>query len=244
MKNRKSISQEEFEKIMQEHKKFINGEGGKQADLSNLDLRELKIKYVDFSKAILKNVDLSRMNLENSRFLESDMENADLELCNLVGAWFCKSNLKSANLSGSDLEASSFEKADLEGAKLSHSNLKDAELMGANFKNSSLLRANLIGADLTDANLCGADLRRTNTQDIVGKTVISTQINIFNGNYNISYWLDLDTWTMTWQQLDAEDLEDSLKFSAFKNDGEKKRYLRAIEFIKAEAEDIRKEMQN
>lgn len=96
----KNINREELNKILKEHELWLEGEGGKCADLSNTDLR-----FTDLKCANLKNANLRGVNLSNT----------DLSNINLSNA-----NLKYANLRFTDLSG-----ADLSGADLSDADLKD-----------------------------------------------------------------------------------------------------------------------
>ena len=113
------MKQEELQKILEAHKKWINSEDdGVRAYLRGANLRGAYL-----SGAYLRSADLRGANLRS----------ADLRGANLSGA-----NLSGANLSG----------ADLRGANLSGANLSGADLRGANLRGAYLRRADLRGANL------------------------------------------------------------------------------------------------
>lgn len=97
----RTISPEKLRNILESHKKWLAGEGGKRADLKLADLRNADLKL-----AYLRNADLSG----------ADLRYADLRYADLRGA----------NLSGADLSG-----ADLRGAKLRGAYLSGADLRGA-----------------------------------------------------------------------------------------------------------------
>ena len=91
----------DLNKILEDHKAWLEGLGGKRADLSNADLRE------------------------------ADLYRADLSGANLRGAKLHKADLCDASLSGADLREAELYEADLFNANLHDANLCDANLRGA-----------------------------------------------------------------------------------------------------------------
>ena len=82
----------DIKKILSEHSKWINGDGGERANLSGADLRGADLSGADLRGADLRGADLSR---------------ADLRWADLSGA-----NLRGADLSGADLsEAKNIDQA-------------------------------------------------------------------------------------------------------------------------------------
>ncbi|MFM2432296.1 MAG: hypothetical protein RLZZ511_3510 [Cyanobacteriota bacterium] len=107
-------------------------------DLSGMDLRNVRLKWVVLTQAKLFRVNLSgaclgRAELNHTNLQESDLTNADLSFANLCGADLTDANLKcanlrhailiDANLTGADLRGIQYEGADFTGAIL-----KDAQL--------------------------------------------------------------------------------------------------------------------
>ena len=122
------MTQEELNKILENHSRWLNDCGGTQADLHGANLR-----VADLSRANLRGASLCLANLIGANLYRADLCGADLSGANLFGA-----NLFGANLCG----------ADLSGANLSAANLFGADLLGAD----------LCGANLSGANLCAVDL--------------------------------------------------------------------------------------
>ena len=106
----------DIKKILSEHSKWINGDGGERADLSGADLSEANL-----SEANLRGANLRWANLS-----EADLSGADLSEANLRGA-----NLRGADLSRADLRWADLRGADLSGADLSEADLRGADLRGA-----------------------------------------------------------------------------------------------------------------
>lgn len=55
------MTREELQKVLAEHKKWVNGEDGKRADLRHTDL-----SATDLSLAVLRHADMSGANLDYS----------------------------------------------------------------------------------------------------------------------------------------------------------------------------------
>ena len=96
------MNKKELQKILDDHKLWLNDDGGEKANLSGADLR-----YADLSDA--------------------NLHDADLHDANLSGADLRYANLSDADLSGADLRG-----ADLHGANLRGADLRYADLHGAN----------------------------------------------------------------------------------------------------------------
>ena len=114
---------ENLERILDEHYKWLRGEGGEKAVLKDADLRDTDLSGVDLKGANLSGADLRDANLNG----------ANLEYVNLNGADLRDTNLRDANLSG----------ADLRDANLSGTDLRDANLNGVDLSGANLKRANL-----------------------------------------------------------------------------------------------------
>ena len=127
------ITKKELKTILEQHKLWLDsdGEKGKRADLTNVDLRR---------------ANLTRANLTGANLTDVYLTSAYLYRVDLIGANLTRANLTSANLYG---------------AHLSCANLTSADLRCANLTCADLSRANLTGADLTRANLIGANLTET-----------------------------------------------------------------------------------
>jgi hypothetical protein len=95
------MTKEELSKVLEDHKLWLSGFGGKKADLSRANLSRANLFRADLSGA-----DLSGANLSG----------ADLYGANLYGANLSGANLYGANLSGANLSRA---KANLSGANLS-----------------------------------------------------------------------------------------------------------------------------
>lgn len=119
--------QEELNKILELHRKWLNNElGGRKADLRranliNVDLRFSNLRYANLSDANLRGTDLSG----------TDLSFADLS----------DANLTSVNLSGADLSRADLRRVNLTFADLRGADLYDVDLGAANLRNANLIRA-------------------------------------------------------------------------------------------------------
>ena len=156
------MTAEKLAEILENHKKWLNGEGGERADLRYSNLSGSDLSYSNLSYSNLSGSDLSYSNLSYS-----DLSGSDLSYSNLIGSNLIGSNLIGSNLSGSDL---------------SYSNLSYSNLIGSNLIGSNLSYSNLSGSDLSQAkglldtvNFMEAHFERTDRGYIAYKT--------FGGNY-------------------------------------------------------------
>ena len=94
----------DIKKILSEHSKWINGDGGERADLRGADLR---------------GADLSGAELSGAELSGADLSGADLSGADLSGADLSWANLRGANLRGADLRGADLSEANLSGANLS-----------------------------------------------------------------------------------------------------------------------------
>lgn len=76
----------DIKKILSEHLKWINGDGGEQADLRGADL----------SRADLRGANLSRADLSGADLRGADLSEADLRGADLRGAYLSEANLRGA----------------------------------------------------------------------------------------------------------------------------------------------------
>src|SRR5689334_16194511 len=105
----------ELEILLEQHRDWVksNGQSGRQADLSRLNL---------------ESTDLTDTNLQSALLNETVLKGADLLLTDLEGASLLQANLQGANLLGARLREADLQGASLEGA----SGLLAAELAGTN----------------------------------------------------------------------------------------------------------------
>ena len=156
------MTAEKLAEILDNHKKWINGEGGERADLSGSDLR-----YSNLSGSDLSGSDLRYSNLSGSNLSGSDLSYSDLRGSNLSGSNLSYSDLSGSNLSGSDLSGSN-----LSGSDLRYSDLSGSDLSGSDLRYSNLSQAKGL---LDTVNFMEAHFERTDRGYIAYKT--------FGGNY-------------------------------------------------------------
>ena len=84
------MTAEKLAEILENHKKWLNGEGGERADLSYSDLRGSNLRGSNLSGSNLSYSDLSGSNLRGSNLRGSDLSQAKglLETVNFMKAHF------------------------------------------------------------------------------------------------------------------------------------------------------------
>lgn len=113
------ISKEELNEILERHKKWLNGEDGKQAKLRNTDLQNVCLRKVD-----LRNADLTDADLRGSDLREADLRYADLYGANLQNTNLNETKLSGANLGRANLWRACVLDADLQNAELINTDLR------------------------------------------------------------------------------------------------------------------------
>ena len=103
----------ELKEILDAHKLWLEGKGGKRANLLDFDLRGAYLRNANLRNADLRGADLS----------DADLSRADLSCANLLGA-----DLRGADLRGADLRGADLSGAELSGADLRRADLSDADL--------------------------------------------------------------------------------------------------------------------
>lgn len=121
------MEQKELNKILESHKRWLQGEGGKRANLRRADLRGANLTEADLYRALLIEANLTEANLRGASLF-----GADLFKANLYGA-----DLHKANLSGADFRGANLTEANLYGALLVETDLREADF--ANVKGLSVL---------------------------------------------------------------------------------------------------------
>ena len=97
--------------ILEQHKFWIDGRGGKRANLEGANLKDANLRRADLRDANLRD--------------------ANLEGAHLRDAFFYRANLTGVDLTGANLTYTDMEEAILYGANLTHANLPGANLRDA-----------------------------------------------------------------------------------------------------------------
>ena len=108
----------ELAAVIEDHRLWLAGTGGKRAILSDADLRYADLRYANLSDANLSDANLSYANLSHANLSDADLRYANLS----------ETDLRYANLSDADLSGADLRHADLRDAILRHANLRHADL--------------------------------------------------------------------------------------------------------------------
>lgn len=149
------MKQEELDKIIADHECWVEGKGGRRADLHGVDLSDMHVRGV-LRGADLRGARLRGADLYEACLCEADLCNADLDLANLFGACLRGANLRKASLCQ---------------ANLSYAKLDEANLVGTNLWETNLQQAGLAGTVLDPNNVPNGDVRgfeRTQEGRVVG----------------------------------------------------------------------------
>ena len=112
------MTQEELNAILENHKKWLEGNGGERANLKGANLRGANLCDANLCDADLRDADLRDADLRDAHLRYADLYGADLRYADLRGANLCDANLCDANLRDADLRD-----ADLRDAHLRYADL-------------------------------------------------------------------------------------------------------------------------
>ena len=162
--------------------------------------------------------------------------------------WLRSEGGECANLREADLRSARLLWADLTGANLTEADLRQADLRRANLCRANLCRADLCRADLRRANLIGAnlreaDLRYANFTEASGLSVLCVQVNTSCENRRITYIPSLDVVTAGCFQGTFEEFAERVEEEHKDNPFVLSRYRRVIAFLKREAEEDEKRLE-
>ena len=93
----------ELRKVLEQHRLWRNGEGGKRANLSCTGLSYADLSHADLSGANLSGADLSHADLSHSNLSYTDMSGANMGYAMMCGVDLCGARLWGANLANADL---------------------------------------------------------------------------------------------------------------------------------------------
>lgn len=174
------MEKENLEEIVANHGRWLQGDGGKRADLSGANLYRTNLYETD-----LRGADLRGANLYNANLRKTDLHGANLHSADLYGADLYGANLRGANLRHVDLYSANLRKADLYGASLCKADLRGTNLEGAN-----LVKADLWGADLPTGmyQVVGAgSCNRCTTYDTINDQIVCGCWDDGKGNHLDSF---------------------------------------------------------
>ena len=182
------ISQEGLNKILKEHKLWLEGKGGEQADLRRVNLRFVSLRGADLRRANLRFVSLIGADLRGADLRGADLRFANLRFTNLRFVSLRSADLKGADLRCADLRFANLRFTDLRCANLKYANLKYANLNYADLNDANLKYAKLKGADLRDADLKFANLKYTNLSnaDLIYADLKDVKTNINTLGYSLA----------------------------------------------------------
>jgi len=140
-KEKNIMIRQTIQKILEEHKLWLEHKGGKRAVLRNVDLHG-----ADLHGAILIDADLRECNLMYANLRDANLRRIDLR----------DVNLQEASLRHANLQHVTLYRVNLYAANLQHANLTEAFLKDVVLTNAKLRYANLNNALVRDTDLYSA----------------------------------------------------------------------------------------
>lgn len=80
------MTQKELNEIIKDHKLWLNGKGGKRANLRDANLQGANLRYANLRGAELRGADLQGANLQSAELQGADLRWANLQWADLRGA--------------------------------------------------------------------------------------------------------------------------------------------------------------
>jgi len=77
------MNRDEIRVVLEQHKLWLNNEGGEEADLQRADLQGANLRGADLRRANLRGADLRRADLQRADLRGADLRRADLQGANL-----------------------------------------------------------------------------------------------------------------------------------------------------------------
>ena len=99
----KKITQKEFDKVVEQHKLWLNNKGGEIADFSGCNLSGIKFGFANLKYANLSDTNLRDVNLRDINLSFANLSDAILIDAILIDTNLSFANLRGANLRGADL---------------------------------------------------------------------------------------------------------------------------------------------
>ena len=148
------MTQEEFNKILEEHAKWLSNKGGKRMVLENVSLDGLDLSQADMSFAIFHDVSI----------IHSDLSDASFDNAFIYDTTFDDSDLMQASFIGSVLRLCYFKNAKLRHACFNDSALYDCSLYkvdstAANFYASMMHSCEFANVDFTKSDMTNTKIR-------------------------------------------------------------------------------------
>jgi len=91
----------DLKSILEQHRLWVEGNGGKRANLQGADLQGADLQSADLRAADLQGANLQKANLQKANLRAANLQGADLQNANLQGA-----DLQGADLRGAHLDYS------------------------------------------------------------------------------------------------------------------------------------------
>ena len=117
------MNKKQIQQILADHLLWLQGKGGRRADLAGASLTRADLAGANLSMANLSYTNLSEAILSRADLTGADLTGANLFHTSLFGARLSGANLTGANLVGTDLVGADLSRAILLGADLSKANL-------------------------------------------------------------------------------------------------------------------------
>ena len=161
----KPMKQDEFNKILDNHKKYLEDPvkyASLKADLSGKNLTGINMEGADLKGADLSGACLDGINARGADFTRANLSGTSLSNTCLDKACFCEASLIRADLSYADLSGADFSKAGIIESKAHSARFDSCICSGTYFAGNDMSDSSAIGLEtensvFRDCNISGSD---------------------------------------------------------------------------------------
>lgn len=125
------MRQETIDKKIEDHRKWIFGEGGERAQFLDANLRGKDFRNRFLNRARFWRSKLNYANFNGACLSCADFGGADLRNASFTGASLLTVNFTGADLRGANFRGADLSQADFTGARLDHADLRGARILWA-----------------------------------------------------------------------------------------------------------------
>ena len=157
----KNLTQQEVNKIIAKHQKWLRGEeGGEKADFSktnliNIYFDKVDLTLADFSNSYISNVKFSNSNFFYSNFSFTHIKKIVIEKCNFSYSTFMNSEFQNSNIIDTIFSSCNFNQlifymSCFKNSTLSKTDMTDSRLTESVFYKTSIYHTNFSGSKINN----------------------------------------------------------------------------------------------
>ena len=101
------MTQEELNKILDKHEKWLNDEeGGERADLSGKDVQGLDFSFRNLKRAYMAGTNMEGADMIRANMIGAEMTGANMTRANMIGVNLTEADMTGTNMAGANIDFS------------------------------------------------------------------------------------------------------------------------------------------